>query len=182
MARSHFYRFVKRLSIIFMYKPGFFKRLLVAIYDGFLMIAVLIVTSAILMALFTAVAPADFFVDPSNFDQTKIATLSNSGRAAGGLIVSINCIALSFLYYAWFWTHGGQTVGMRAWNLYLVNEDGKFINWKVALIRYLSAIVSWTALGLGFTWLLLNPERRTWHDSWSASQIIYVPKAQQPGR
>ena len=155
-----------------MYHPGFFKRLLVALYDGFLLIAVLIVSSAVLMAIFTAIAPDSLFIDPDKFEQKKIATLTAMGKTMGSIIVTANCMILSFFYYAWFWIHGGQTVGMRAWNLYLVKEDGKFIDWKIAAIRYASAIVSWVCLGMGFAWVLLTARRSAWHDTWSC--LLYT--------
>ena len=29
-----------------------------------------------------------------------------------------------FIFLGWFWTHGGQTLGMRAWKIKLVQADG----------------------------------------------------------
>jgi len=61
---------------------------------------------------------------------------------------------------------------MKAWNLYLVKPDGKFINWNTALKRYLAALVSWACLGLGFTWILLDHRNRSWHDILTNTQIV----------
>lgn len=94
----------------------------------------------------------------------------------GKVIKGVYVLAIIFLFYGWFWTHGGQTLGMKVWDLYLVNADGKFINWRVALLRFISAMLSWAALGLGFTWILLDRRRRTWHDIISKTQIVYVAK------
>lgn len=154
---------------------GFFKRIAVIIYDGLLLVAVVFFSSAILMALFQWLAPSSFYIDPSLLENPKMLELSSLGRLIGAVIVSINCLIVSFLFYAWFWTHGGQTLGMKAWNLYLVKPDGKFIDWKIAGARYVSAIVSWAVLGLGFTWILLNKNRLAWHDIVSNTQIVYVP-------
>jgi len=57
--------------------------------------------------------------------------------------------------------------------LYLVKEDGKFINWRQALVRYVCALLSWVALGLGFIWILFSAEKRAWHDSLSGSMIVF---------
>ena len=62
---------------------------------------------------------------------------------------------------------------MRAWNLYLIKPNGKFINWKIAAVRYTAALFSWMPLGLGFTWILLNKQKLAWHDMISNTQIIY---------
>lgn len=163
-----------------MQKPGLFKRLVVMVYDGLLLTAVLFFTSAVLMGLlfllFKITAPELFFVELSTdaaSAQATLTTLSDTARLIGNVIVSINCLVASFIFYGWFWTHGGQTLGMKAWNLYLVHPDGKFINWQTAAIRYASAIVSWLFLGLGFSWILLNKHKKAWHDITSNAQLIF---------
>ena len=44
------------------------------------------------------------------------------------------------IYFAWFWSHGGQTVAMKAWHIRLVDRDGKPVGERRALVRYL---LSW---------------------------------------
>lgn len=160
-----------------MQKPGFLKRLLVVTYDGILLSAVLFFSSAVLMAvafvIFKSTAPELFFIDSEAIANEKITTLSSTGRLIGNIIVSINCVLLSFFFFGWFWTHGGQTLGMKAWNLYLINPDGRFIDWRTAMIRYCSAVLSWSVFGLGFSWILLNQRKLAWHDIISNTQLIY---------
>ncbi len=152
-----------------------FKRILVMIYDGLLLCSVVFFSSALLMGLFTWLGPDVLFNAPDP-DYPKLLERSELGRIVGGVIVSINVVAVSFFFYGWFWTHGGQTLGMKAWNLYLVKPDGKFIGWKTAFKRYLAALLSWACLGLGFTWSLLNSNNRTWHDMLTDTHIINVKK------
>ncbi|MFT5572459.1 MAG: putative RDD family membrane protein YckC [Cryomorphaceae bacterium] len=158
-----------------MQTPGFLKRIVIAAYDGLLLFAVIFFLSAILMGLFQWLAPSSFYLDPSLLDNPKMVELSPLGRSVGTFIVSVNCLTISFLFYGWFWTHGGQTLGMRAWNLYLIKPDGKFIDWKIASKRYSAALLSWAALGLGFTWILLDKRKLAWHDILSNTRIVYVP-------
>ena len=132
---------------------GFFKRLLIICYDGLLLLGVVFLAS-----LFFPLLP-----DAFNF--------SFAGKVLKGLYL----LGIIFLFYGWFWTHGGQTLGMKVWNLYLVKGDGKFINWQTALVRFIAAIFSWAAIGLGFTWILLDRRRRAWHDIISGTQILHVP-------
>jgi uncharacterized RDD family membrane protein YckC len=73
-------------------------------------------------------------------------------------------LAISFVYYGWFWTHGGQTLGMKTWKMKLQQENGEAVTWSLALVRFITAIISWSAAGLGFFWSLFHPQRRTWHD------------------
>jgi uncharacterized RDD family membrane protein YckC len=158
-----------------MQTPGFFKRIVIAVYDGLLLFAVIFFLSAVLMGLFLWLAPSNFYLDPSLLDNPKMLELSPLGRTVGAFLVSANCLVVSFVFYGWFWTHGGQTLGMRAWNLYLIKPDGKFIDWKMAAKRYFAALFSWAALGLGFTWILLDKRKYAWHDILSNTRIVYVP-------
>lgn len=155
---------------------GFFKRITVVVYDGLLLFAVTFFISALLMGLFQWLAPASFFVDPALLENPRMRELTDLGRLVGNVLVCINCLVVSFFFYGWFWTHGGQTLGMKAWSLYLIKPDGKFINWSTAAKRYLAAIVSWAALGLGFTWILVNKKNRAWHDILSDTQIVFQKK------
>ena len=81
---------------------------------------------------------------------------------------------VAYIFYAWFWTHNGQTLGMRTWKIQLVSENDSTVSWNSALIRYLVAIVSWTVFGLGFLWSLWDKQNRTWHDMASKTKLIKV--------
>ena len=83
------------------------------------------------------------------------------------------CIyTISFLFYGWFWTHGGQTLGMKTWKFKVIAVDGSNVNWIMALIRFIVAIISWLPLGLGYLWSIFDPNKRTWHDIASKTQLI----------
>ena len=142
--------------------PGFIKRMILIIYDGLLLVGVTLVAYFPVYTLLS-LAP----------DTISTGLIGNS-------IKLVFLLAASFTFYGWFWTHGGQTLGMRAWNLYLIDPQGKFPTWRTAAIRYTIALCSWglvpalmwsagvqfwyLAIGLGFTWMLINPARMAWHD------------------
>ena len=79
-------------------------------------------------------------------------------------------------FYVWFWTHGGQTLGMRAWRIRLFSKDGGGVSYGQAAIRFLVAILSLGALGLGFIWSLFDEKKRTWHDIASGTQMVLMKK------
>lgn len=81
-------------------------------------------------------------------------------------------LGVSFVFFGWFWTHGGQTLGMRAWRLRVVTADGEALAWRQAWRRFVWALVSWAVLGLGFVWSLVDAQRRTWHDRASATRLV----------
>lgn len=156
-----------------MNNAGFIRRILVIIYDGLLLAGVVLVAYAPLYGVLSLI-PGDF--------QTSLAA---------DLLQKLYLVAATFFFYGWFWTHGGQTLGMRAWHLYLIKPDGKFPGWPESAIRYVVAACSWglvplllwsagvqfwyLTIGLGFTWMLLNPARLAWHDILSGTRIVRVP-------
>jgi len=44
------------------------------------------------------------------------------------------------LYFGWFWSHGGQTVAMKAWHIRLTDAHGGPVAMPRALVRY---VLSW---------------------------------------
>ena len=81
-------------------------------------------------------------------------------------------LVLSFIFYAWCWTHGGQTLGMRAWKFKVVCTDGLQVSWSTAFVRFTVAMISWVPLGLGYFWTLFDAQSRTWHDIVSRTRLV----------
>ena len=54
-------------------------------------------------------------------------------------------------FFVYFWVRGGQTIGMRAWRLQVLNHDGSMISIKQAVIRFYVSMA-----GLGNLWVLLD--------------------------
>ncbi|MFZ5466187.1 MAG: RDD family protein [Pseudomonadota bacterium] len=79
-------------------------------------------------------------------------------------------VALGF--YLWFWRKGGQTLGMRAWRVRLVDEEGETPTLRAMLRRALWAVPSWGLLGLGVLSMYRDPERRALQDRMSGTRLI----------
>jgi len=79
-------------------------------------------------------------------------------------------------FFTWFWTHGGQTLGMRAWRLKLVSLNGNAVTLRQALIRLAGALLVLLPAGAGLLWILIDPQRRAWHDHLSGTVPVVVPK------
>ncbi len=107
------------------------------------------------------------------FEQFK--ALSDSNAFSRAPLYSLVFLA-EFAFFAKFWTHSGQTLGMQVWRIRVQNKDGSAISLWQALVRFMAAIASWACLGLGFLWVLVSKEKRSWHDSFSDSYLVELPK------
>ena len=80
-----------------------------------------------------------------------------------------------FLYFAWCWTHGGQTIGMKIWRIVLVSTRDDPFSWIRAATRSAIAIISVACVGIGFLWMLIDNDKMTWHDRFSDARLVFVP-------
>jgi uncharacterized RDD family membrane protein YckC len=80
-------------------------------------------------------------------------------------------------FFCGFWTHGGQTLGMRAWRAKLETDDGQAVNWSKAGIRFLAALLSIAPCGMGYLWALVDRDRLTWHDRISGTRVVLITVA-----
>jgi uncharacterized RDD family membrane protein YckC len=97
-------------------------------------------------------------------------------RLAHKVLVQALVLGLSAAYFVVSWTRGGQTIGMRAWRLRVVRADGSALGMGRALLRFFTALVSLAALGFGYWWILIDREKRAWHDIAAATVIVRMPK------
>lgn len=125
------------------------RRLGALLYDGVALAALWFGATALLLALVTGGEA----VPPGNPWFTSFLTVV----AAAYFLVS--------------WRHGGQTLGMRAWKLVLVADDGRRPPPRALLARLGVGTMSLVCLGLGFFWALLRTDRRTWHDLASGTHL-----------
>lgn len=103
------------------------------------------------------------------FGQELIASGSLFSR-----LLFILQIGLLFALFGWSWTHGGQTIGMRAWKIRVVTNDGYQLNWQQAFFRFVSAFVSLLAAGVGFLIALFDPNKLGWHDRFSRTRLVRI--------
>ena len=85
-------------------------------------------------------------------------------------------LAFTAAYFVISWTRGGQTIGMRAWRLRVIRADGARTTWPRALLRFVVALLSLAACGIGFLWALFDPQKRTWHDIATGTIVVQLEK------
>lgn len=154
------------MPVITNYKPvSLFKRLISILYDQILVIAIFML-SGIIVSTFTT-----FIVNDGN-----AITEDHPFYLFNQFIMLLTFLVSSFGFYTWFWTHGGQTLGMKTWRLMLINEEGTTISMKQASKRYLGALLSWCFLGLGYLWSVFDEKKRCWHDFFSETYLVQLEK------
>jgi len=85
-------------------------------------------------------------------------------------------VGIVVAFFGWFWTRRGQTLGMTAWRLKVVREDGALLTWADSIKRLAAACVSLFAFGLGYFWIWIDRDRLAWHDRWTRTRVVMVPK------
>jgi len=107
------------------------------------------------------------------FFTTLIIIPFNGGQAIdhGNLPYDFYLLIITYLYFTWQWTHGRQTLGMRAWKLRLLQQNNGNVTWRNASLRFLLAGISLLALGAGFFWSLIDPDGLAFHDRYSNTRL-----------
>lgn len=88
-------------------------------------------------------------------------------------------VGMAIVYFCGFWVHGGQTVGMRAWRIRVVRDDGRPLGWPHAAARFAAGLVAALPAGLGLWWGVLDERKRGWHDRWARTRVV---RAAAPSR
>lgn len=87
-------------------------------------------------------------------------------------------LLLCAVFYAGFWSRGGQTLGMRSWRLRVETTDGRPLHLATALLRFAAALLSLLPAGLGMLWILVDREGRAWHDRLTGTRVVLLTKEQ----
>lgn len=132
---------------------GLLRRLAAGLYDGMLVLALFVIPTSLVMAL------------------------RGGGQVpAGDLLLQLLLLATAATFFVGFWTHGGQTLGMRAWRLRVERRTGEPLTTKIGLIRFAVGMLSIAAFGLGLLWMLVDRERLAWHDRAAGTRVVVLPK------
>jgi uncharacterized RDD family membrane protein YckC len=138
--------------------PPLWRHLLAMVYDTFLILALIMAANALLIAVYV-----NLFI---NLD-----TNQESIPPAGAVqVVVILCIAL---FYGIFWRRGGQTLGMQAWRIKLVSNQGAQPTASQIALRLVGALLSGVILGI--LWKYLDHDGYYWHDRLSKTHLVLLP-------
>jgi len=145
---------------------GLVRRLAAMFYDSLLAIALMMVVTLLYQQVLLRLL----------YGSEQLQMLADAGRLDIDPLLSTLLLFSLFGFFAKFWTHNGQTLGMQVWGIRIQNADGRAIDLWQALLRFLIALVSLLCLGMGYWWMLIDKQKRTWHDIYSESQTVQLPK------
>lgn len=115
--------------------PGILRRLACLLYEGLLLLALLLIAAFPVAGL--------------------------KGAALVGvphLLFQLYLCAVVAAYFTWFWTHGGQTLPMKTWRFRLLAADGKALSPQRALLRLAVATLFYLPAGVALV-LVFFPQR-----------------------
>ena len=134
---------------------GLLRRGAAMLYDGFLLLALLMLVTL----PFVAVRGGEFVAPADN------------------TMYRLVLAAVIFAYFTVYWTWKGRTLGMQSWGLQLETPEHEIPGYRACAIRFFAALVSWAPLGLGFAWQLWDRDRLTWHDRLSRTRLNWYPRS-----
>lgn len=147
-------------------KAGFWKRIAAIFYDFMLCIALVMVVTMIYHHGILRLI----------YGSQALQEMAETGMLDIDPMLSTLLFFSVFAFFAKFWTHGGQTLGMQVWGIRVQNADGSAIDLWQALLRFVIALIAWLPAGLGLWWMLFDKQQRTWSDIYSDSDIVELPK------
>ncbi len=160
-------------------RAGIGRRLLALLYEGLLLVALLLIAGF-------ALAP---FVSPSGSATSHTLGMPTTSARVGAFTT---LYLLGAIFYGWCWSEGRRTLPMKTWHLSIVTRDGTPVPRRAALMRYLAwwigpalGLVAYALLrphGLGafaaplsllnYLAAVVDPERQFLHDRVAGTRVV----------
>jgi uncharacterized RDD family membrane protein YckC len=138
-------------------------RLVAYLLDGFII--------GIVAGIVASVGAAVIF-GGTTFEGDRVVDVSTSAAAIGSVLILI-AVLFALLYFPYFWANGGQTIGMRPFDLRVVRDrDGGRIGWGTAWLRLVGLWIAGAVFYIGYIWIFIDKRRRGWQDLIAGTCVI----------
>ena len=141
--------------------PFLLRRLAAMLYDTLLVLPLIMLSVALAMGI------------------GHLAIETDTGSPLNPYLVRVIALFTTIAFFCAFWVKSGQTLGMQAWRIKLVDFEGRVPGLARSVLRCLAAVLSATCLGLGYLWCLVDRRGRYWHDYLSGTELILLPKPEK---
>lgn len=128
--------------------PGLLRRLGGVLYETLTLAALWLLASAMFTSIY---GPAD--------------------TAGARFLLQAVCLVLISSYFLWCWTHGGQTLAMRAWRIRVTYQDGAPLTASGAVLRCLLAVAGIMLGGIGLWWAWVDRDGQFLHDRLAKTRL-----------
>lgn len=142
---------------------GLLRRLAALLYDAFLVLAIWVVLGFLAQLV-------------AGLDTNQVIDGRVQTNPLFGLVLFALMCASSATFYIWFWTRGGQTLGMLAWRIRAQSIDGNLMTFRQSLLRFLCAWPAFFLFGVGYLWLYFDPQGDAAHDRISSTRVVILPR------
>ncbi|KAF7788849.1 hypothetical protein PRUB_a1934 [Pseudoalteromonas rubra] len=149
-------------------RAGLTRRLASLIYDGLVVIAFAMLSMVVFLLVIEGFISLGWISQGNHEDVSALIQASPLLSFFRGFVL----IAVSVLFFAYFWVKSGQTIGMRAWRLKVQTPDGELLSWPRASARALCAL-----LGLGNLLVLIDfKHKRALQDMICGTEVVVLSK------
>jgi uncharacterized RDD family membrane protein YckC len=157
---------------------GFLSRAVGLILDYVIVTAIIVGSGIVVNLLFSALR-IDLTACPAG---TPIDSVKMGACVGGRVFLVVFAIILGPLYYVFFCSLTGQTLGQRVMGLRVVRLNGRRLGFWVSLVRWIGYLVCILTLGIGYLWVLVDDRRMGWHDKLARTCVVYAWPAVQNER
>jgi uncharacterized RDD family membrane protein YckC len=95
------------------------------------------------------------------------------------LIGTILAVLTAPVYFIFFYSSTGQTLGMYVLGIRVVRIDGKHMSLWTSFVRWIGLFLAAVPFGLGFLWVLIDDRRQGWQDKLAHTCVIYAWRAEE---
>lgn len=101
---------------------------------------------------------------------------SDAMALIGGTMAILLIVILflfQFLYYGYFWSKDGQSIGKKLMGVKVVSQDGQPLSFlKAGLRGTIGYWISGLVFALGFIWAAIDANGETWHDKIFGTRVV----------
>ncbi|MDD7804974.1 MAG: RDD family protein [Endozoicomonas sp. (ex Botrylloides leachii)] len=136
------------------------------VYDGLLVLAILMLIGFINLAIHLTL-----------YDGMHLRIMIERGYTLDGLSFYIAQLLAIFCFFAFFWRKKGQTPGMQAWRICIINDQLHALTYRQIIMRWLIAVPSLLLCFIGVLWMKIDSEQKSWPDRASKSRTVLLNKS-----
>jgi len=151
-------------------RAGLLRRLAALLYDMFLVGGIWVTCGFILLMLYGLVGDNTSEVVDGAIQTSPVLSFIQ-------LVMMVTTVTA---FYLWFWRRTGQTLGMIAWRIRVINTDNQPVTLRQGLIRFYLAWPAFWLAGLGYLWMYIDKQGDAIHEKLSDTKTVLLPKHTRP--